>query len=511
MKRRVLSRFRTSAALLLLLFKAFLLVSVKSLSVVPTSSSSVSNKRPYRFVLLGGTGKIGTAVAQQILRREPESEIVLLGRNPEKGRLAVQEILAKSATTQQRQSSASESFPQISFHAIDDFWSDQGKTSLRKSLSQADALIHTAGPFGETETLSYQQLIQPLEIALDCQIPVYVDVADPLPYLERCLLLNGVATAAGSEIKTTCLLSAGAFPGMSNVLAIEGAGSTLFGGDRVQDLFFQYFTSGLGGSGPVNLYITNVGFGEPMVQYDQGELRWFNQLSGRLLGTKDFSTSRNTGLSATVDLDKQTEQQLQMLADRVGQSQVFAWPFPEAATVAKQLNIRGSSIACMGTAPEFWNTMLGILVEIVPRPLWRNHRFCKFLADFSEPLVKFSDWLLQKFDQAAIDESMKGETHAMRVDIRRRDGSGVSIFQAHDSFRHCVGQSCAEFALDCLKYPQAGVHLPEQRYREEGARSRIVEQLTRTPGTFCYSGPVAMDKIFAPSSLEEMLARADLQ
>jgi len=30
----------------------------------------------------------------------------------------------------------------------------------------------------------------------------------------------------------------------------------------VQDLTFNYFTAGLGGSGDVNLYITNVGFGE---------------------------------------------------------------------------------------------------------------------------------------------------------------------------------------------------------------------------------------------------------
>jgi len=34
----------------------------------------------------------------------------------------------------------------------------------------------------------------------------------------------------------------------------------------VEDVGFNYFTTGLGGSRVVNLYITNLGFGEPIVQ-----------------------------------------------------------------------------------------------------------------------------------------------------------------------------------------------------------------------------------------------------
>lgn len=74
----------------------------------------------------------------------------------------------------------------------------------------------------------------------------------------------------------------------------------------------------------------------------------------------------------------------------------------------------------------------------------------------------------------------------------------------HDSFRRCVGQSCAEFALDAWfqhlgvddngkptkRSSKTGVYLPEQRYRDVSDRKRIVEKLTSTPGTFCYTGPV---------------------
>jgi len=39
----------------------------------------------------------------------------------------------------------------------------------------------------------------------------------------------------------------------------------------------------------------------------------------------------------------------------------------------------------------------------------------------------------------------------MRIDVTSTDGNAVSIVQAHESFRRCVGQSAAEFALDLLE------------------------------------------------------------
>ena len=51
------------------------------------------NTSSNKFVILGGTGKIGTAVASHLLQRSPSSRIVLVGRNKEKGEAAVQEVL----------------------------------------------------------------------------------------------------------------------------------------------------------------------------------------------------------------------------------------------------------------------------------------------------------------------------------------------------------------------------------------------------------------------------------
>ena len=449
------------------------MVVVPPFSLLLTALCLCTTTHAFRFVILGGTGKIGTAVASHLLlRAPPNSEVVLVGRrNVDQ---AVQEVVH----AQQQQGSA------VTGVQIQNVW-DTKDEKLVQLFQNADAIIHTAGPFLDQSPTT-------LKLAMQCQVPVYVDVSDPLPFLETSLLQNDTAARAG----TTAMLASGAFPGMSNVLSQEAAAAL---GERVQNCQFCYFTAGLGGSGPLNLYITNLGFGEPMVQYDAGALRFFTALSGRLLGTVDFQFPPETRIpDGGFGLEE--------MARRVGTKQVFSWPFPEAATVPVEVGARGSSSAAMGTAPDIWNGMLGLLVDFIPRSWWRNQRFSKFLADFSEPLVWLSDQYLKLMDQ---DDHL-GETHAMRVDVSRSDGSGVSILQGHASFRQCVAQSCAEFALDCLAHPSPGVWLPEQRYRSAACRSRILSKLTTTPGTFCYSGPVYLDKVFPPSAMDEALEKAFL-
>ena len=190
--------------------------------------------------------------------------------------------------------------------------------------------------------------------------------------------------------------------------------------------------------------------------------------------------------------------------ERIGSRTVFSWPFPEAATVARELGASGQSSAAMGTAPEIWNTMLGILVTLVPRKLWKSTQFSKFLADFSQPLVKLTDAIL-----CITSPDKVGETHAMRVDVIGESGSAVSCVQAHESFRRCVGQSCAEFALDLLEYPQTGVFLPEQRYTQDIPRNRIIKKLTTTPGTFAFTGAGRVKAAPAPTDLSEALEKAN--
>lgn len=440
----------------------------------------------YKYLLLGGTGQIGSAAAHHILLRQPQSEVILVGRDEQKG----QQVLANIQ--------AEHPHAIVHFQKVTHIWEtpDDAADTLQQLLQQheVDCVIHTAGPYAARTPI-------PLQLARECPTcRAYVDVADPLPYLEQSLLLSDTQRS-----NTTALVAAGAFPGMSNVLGVEAV-AHLDPERTLESLRFQYFTAGLGGSGPVNLFITNVGFGDPMTQYDGGVLRFFMDLSGSILGKVDFFLPK---------VPSHLEEANENIRRRVGTKQVFSWPFPEAATVPTVLRDtdrnespykafrwrRIDSSAAMGTAPDIWNSMLGLLVQLVPRSWWRNERFSQFLADFSQPLVWATDqWLKWK------DPFANGETHAMRIDAILDDHSGVSVVQAHDSFRQCVAQSCAEFAMDCLEHPNPGtVSLPEQRYADTVARERIIAKLTSTPGTFCYTGPVSLQNVIDPTRLPEAL------
>jgi short subunit dehydrogenase-like uncharacterized protein len=494
------------------------LSSSTSTGAAAAEAAKRSDHNHRRFVLLGGTGKIGMAVANHLLLREPSSEIVLVGRRQEAGQAAVKQLLLlqQQSSKQQLPHNSAEAAAKISFAAVKDIWDESSSTLKELITNSTDCVIHTAGPYHDRPTPV------PLKLAMAAGCKVYVDVSDPLDFLQASVALNN-ETAMQLGTATTALVAAGAFPGMSNVLAMEAAAAFQKHNNNnkeevavVHDCRFNYFTAGLGGSGPVNLFITNLGFGQAMALFENGHLQFLPNFSGLSLGTVDFFLPSDDACATTTSSPTAAAAGNEATRRRVGTRQVFAWPFPEAATVAGELKIRGASHAAMGTSPQAWNIMLDVLVRwIVPRAWWRHERFSKFMADFSQPLVQATDTFLKWTDEAKV-----GETHAMRIDVSGSSTSsasaaaddgdiGVSIVQAHDSFRQCVGQSCAEFALDCLEHPAPGVYLPEQRYRDDAARTRIIQRLTSTPGTFCYTGPVHLNHAPPPPTrLDQALVEA---
>ena len=551
-----------------------------------TTTGQLRIDTPYKFVVLGGTGKIGTAVAAHLSHRLSSSsstssssvieqcEIILVGRRrPEEGKngnenkyfqAALQEIEDLLSLWEDDNEGSNNGSPKITYQYCPDIWQKGaldnillgGSSSLSSSNNDMNnnipvsCVIHTAGPYSE-------RLPTVLDACIDHKIPVYVDVSDPVEFLESSLERHQSAIESG----TTAILAAGAFPGMSNVLAMEAAAAATATATSkattakqavVKDVRFNYFTKGLGGSGTVNLYITNLGFGDDMVMFEKGIRTRFDDLSGRLLGKVDFFINNeddddddNNDNDNNSSWNKDDNDKAKT---RVGTQKVFAWPFPEAVTVGKELSITGSSSSAMGTAPEIWNDMLGLLVDLIPRNWWRSRKFSKFLADFSEPLVLATDFAMRKLSSSSSSSSGEGdcgETHAMRIDViteaevsdsaTATTGSSTtthqqmtSIVQCHDSFRICVGQSCAEFALDALlENPSTstmaatdttasstcttgGVYLPEQRYRNDKDRTRIVSKLTNTPGTFAYVGPVTIKARPVSANIAEATRREEV-
>uniref|UniRef100_A0A061RI91 Saccharopine dehydrogenase isoform 2 n=2 Tax=Tetraselmis sp. GSL018 TaxID=582737 RepID=A0A061RI91_9CHLO len=389
-----------------------------------------------RIIIVGGTGAVGSAVAAHLLSEATcRIEVVLVGRDKEKGARRVAELSARLQTNHQ-----------ICFEPLD--W--RKKDRLRDVIRGASVVIHTAGPY----------LGQQPDILQECirgQIPCYVDLADPLDYIQAAVALSPQAEKAN----TMAILAGGAFPGFSNVIAMECAARL---NAPIRDVSFRYFTAGLGGSGPINLLITNQGFGEPVPRFRRGSMQPA-MVSGLEPERVRFYLDSSDASAA-----------------RVGERTVWSWPFPEVATVAKELRITSDSSVKMGTSPEAWNVIMGWLVKAVPREWWRNEAFSKWMADFSEPMVTFTDQFV-------------GETHCMRIDVTDTSGNTCTAIQGHDSFRRVVGQSCAEFALELLQRSTEeeggarwtpGVYLPEQLFADSQGRARVLQRLSSVPGTFTY-------------------------
>jgi saccharopine dehydrogenase-like NADP-dependent oxidoreductase len=154
-----------------------------------------------RIVVLGGTGRIGTAVAEHLIARAAPVVIQLAGRDRTKGDAALAEVRRQRIGR----------FSQSRFDYLQLDWRDE--TALAAALEGVLAVVHTAGPYaGETPAV--------LRAAIAASVPVYVDLSDPVPYLREAKALTAAAEAQG----TLALCAGGAFPGLSNVLAMECAG-----------------------------------------------------------------------------------------------------------------------------------------------------------------------------------------------------------------------------------------------------------------------------------------------
>ena len=158
-----------------------------------------------KVLIIGGTGRIGTAVATHLCSASKSPlNIVLAGRDAERGRAAVQEVMDSS--------SGSGRVHSLEFQQLD----YRDRDSLEGALREVTAVVHTAGPYA-SEGKAFSPEV--LRAAIDCQVPCYCDLSDPVDYLKEARAMGSHAKASG----TLALCAAGAFPGLSNVLAMECA------------------------------------------------------------------------------------------------------------------------------------------------------------------------------------------------------------------------------------------------------------------------------------------------
>lgn len=110
----------------------------------------------------------------------------------------------------------------------------------------------------------------------------------------------------------------------------------------------------------------------------------------------------------------------------------------------------GSTKSLFGTAPGFWNTLLGVMAQFPPS-LLANEELMTSLALFSLPIVRVVDYFA-------------GATNAMRCDVTSDKASfETTAVYAHENLEPCVGECVVAFCAAVLSGSVApGISFPEE-------------------------------------------------
>ena len=131
-----------------------------------------------------------------------------------------------------------------------------------------------------------------------------------------------------------------------------------------------------------------------------------------------------------------------------------------------------------GTAPGFWNSLLGVMAQL-PSSLLSNEPIMEKLAIFSLPIVRLVDMYA-------------GATNAMRCDVSYNDDKNdnklitETALYAHENLEPCVGQCVVAFCdaiLSSESSVPSGVWFPEEAINTPDDVRRVLELSSRTAHT----------------------------
>lgn len=173
-----------------------------------------------KVLILGGRGRIGRSVAQDILTHT-NAEVTVTGRIGDRAEI---EILPGVAAE---------------FLPVD--LADE--TALNAAIAQTDLVIHCAGPFHYRDG-------RVLKTCIDRGVN-YLDVSDHRSFYERVIQYRKEANEAG----ITAILNTGIFPGISNSMVLQGVEQL----DRADKIHLSYVVAGSGGAGITVMRTTFLG------------------------------------------------------------------------------------------------------------------------------------------------------------------------------------------------------------------------------------------------------------
>ncbi|KAG4979332.1 hypothetical protein JHK84_032910 [Glycine max] len=442
------------------------------LSVKATATATTTSKVPEvplpekirnsRILVLGGTGRVGGSTAIALSNLCPDLQILVAGRNREKGEVLTAKLGGNSE------------FARVDIDDVNSL-----ETALKSKIALAtnvDLVVHAAGPFQQAERCSV------LEAAINTQT-AYLDVCDDTSYAWRAKSFMNRALDANVPAITT----GGIYPGISNgaylsirivllfpnknqnyyenhlitklgevviyveresfciccilvantsynfviVMAAELVRAANESEDKPERLRFYYYTAGTGGAGPTILATSFLLLGEEVVAYNKGEKIRMRPYSGML----------------NVDFGK-----------GIGKRDVYLLNLPEVSSAHEILGVPSVS-ARFGTAPFFWNWGMEAMTKLLPSEFLRDRNKVQSLVQLFDPVVRAVDGIAGE----RVSMRVRRMQRVKLVDLECASGRNTVGIFSHRRLSVSVGIATAAFALAILEgSTQPGVWFPEE-------------------------------------------------
>ncbi|KAG6550020.1 hypothetical protein Mapa_008533 [Marchantia paleacea] len=289
-----------------------------------------------RVLVLGGTGRVGGSTARALAATDPAVQIVLAGRNREKGEALAKEL---GEGTQ---------FSQFDFEDAE---------RLKSILSEVDLVVHAAGPFQRRTKCTV------LEAALATKT-AYIDVCDDQDFSK---LAKGYHQQA-IDADVPALTTTGIYPGVSNIMAAElvRLNQEPSSESKPSRIRYSYYTAGTGGAGPTILATSFLLLGEEVVVYREGEKLLLKAYSG----VRDVDFGKGLGKKAT-----------------------FLLNLPEVASTHKVLRVPSVS-ARFGTDPAIWNWGMSAVANFAPEGFLKDKSKVDAFVQMVDPVVRALDGIV---------------------------------------------------------------------------------------------------------------------
>ncbi|MGK7887869.1 MAG: saccharopine dehydrogenase family protein [Leptolyngbyaceae cyanobacterium] len=344
-------------------------------------------------LVIGGQGRIGGAIAQDILHHTDATVTV-----------------TRCSPLDQ----ASSDSPRLILAQLD----VNDEVGVQQAIAAHDLVIDCAGPFHHRTTQVLQQCI---EAGVH-----YLDVSDCAPFSRRALPLHETAQQAN----ITAIINTGVFPGISNGMARWGveAFEQQFGRSP-HSIRLYYGVAGSGGAGVTVMRTTFLGLQNPVTAWIDGQWQ---------------------------KLEPYSDRQLVPFPAPIGPTGVYWYEVAETFTLAQSFAVQ-TVITKFGSVPDPYNHLTWAMAHWLPKPLLHDPEFIENTAKMSYSMTQVSDRFSGTGIVIVVEvagNEAQGETEQCRLTLVHDDtaiaaGAGTgSLAQLILSQQlHCSGVLPVEIAL----------------------------------------------------------------